>query len=62
MDYAFTIDGIADYSVGLSVFMDIDSMRELFGQDEDYYNMLLSDTELDIDSGRVYSVTTKADI
>lgn len=62
MDYAFTVDGIAEYSVGLSVFMDIDSMRELFGQDEDYYNMLLSDEELDIDSGRIYSVTTKADI
>ncbi len=62
MDYAFTIDGIADYSVGLSVFMDIDSMRELFGKDDDYYNMLLSDEKLDIDEGRVYSVTTKADI
>lgn len=62
IDYAFTVDGIAEYSVGLSVFMDIGSMRELFGQDEEYYNMLLSDIELDIDSGRVYSVTTKADI
>lgn len=62
MDYAFTVDGIAEYSVGLSVFMDIDSMRELFGQNEDYYNMLLSDSKLDIDSGRIYSVTTKADI
>lgn len=62
MDYAFTVDGIADYSVGLSVFMNIDSMRELFGKDDDYYNMLLSDEKLDIDEGRVYSVTTKADI
>lgn len=62
MDYAFTIDGIADYSVGLSVFMDIDSMRELFGKDDNYYNMLLSDEKLDIDEGRIYSVTTKADI
>ena len=62
MDYAFTVDGIAEYSVGLSVFMDIDSMRELFGKEEDYYNMLLSDEKLDVDEGRVYSVTTKADI
>ena len=62
IDYAFTIDGIADYSVGLSVFMDIDSMRELFGKDDNYYNMLLSDEKLDIDEGRIYSVTTKADI
>lgn len=62
MDYAFTVDGIADYSIGLTVFMDIDSMCELFGQSEDYYNMLLSDNELDINEGRLYSVTTKADI
>lgn len=61
-DYVFTVEGIAQYSVGLSVFMDIDSMRELFGQDDDYYNMLLSDEPLDIDGGRVYSVTTKSDI
>ncbi len=61
-DYVFTVESIAQYSVGLSVFMDIDSMRELFGQDDDYYNMLLSDEPLDIDGGRVYSVTTKSDI
>ena len=62
MDYAFTITDIADYSAGLAVFMDIDSMRELFGQEDDYYNMLLSDNALDIDEGRIYSVTTKSDI
>ncbi|MCI7349463.1 MAG: ABC transporter permease [Ruminococcus sp.] len=62
MDYAFTITDIADYSAGLSVFMDIDSMRELFGQEDDYYNMLLSDTALDIDEGRLYSVTSRRDI
>ncbi len=62
MDYAFTIKGIADYSVGLSVFMDIDSMRELFMQEDDYYNMLLSDKALEIDGGRLYAVTTRSDI
>lgn len=62
IDYAFTVEEIADYSVGLTVFMDIDSMRELFGKDDDYYNMLLSDEELDIDNGRIYSVTTRADV
>ena len=62
MDYAFTITDIADYSAGLVVFMDIDSMRELFGQEDDYYNMLLSDSALDIDEGRLYSVTTRSNI
>lgn len=62
MDYAFTITDIADYSAGLAVFMDINSMRELFGQEDDYYNMLLSDNALDIDEGRLYSVTSRSDI
>ncbi len=62
MDYAFNIKGVADYSVGLTVFMDIDSMRELFGQEDDYYNVVLSDKALDIDEGRLYSTTTKDDI
>lgn len=62
MDYAFTIKGVCDYAGGLAVFMDIDSMRELFGQKEDYYNMLLSGQELAIDGGRLYSITTKEDV
>lgn len=62
MDYAFTIEGVCDYASGLAVFMDIDSMRELFGQGADYYNMLLSDKELSIDEGRLYSVTTREDV
>ena len=33
----FVVKGIVPYSVGLSAFMDIDSMRELFDEDDDYY-------------------------
>lgn len=62
MDYAFTIKGVCDYAGGLAVFMDIDSMRELFGQKEDYYNTLLSDQELTIDGDRLYGITTKEDV
>jgi len=54
MDYAFTVVGTCDESAGLMVFMDIDSMRELFGEDDDYYNCVLSDEPLDIDEGRRY--------
>lgn len=61
-DYVFTITGVSDYSVGLPVFMDIESMRELFGEDEDYYNTLISDKQLDIEQGRIYSVTERKDI
>lgn len=61
-DYAFTITDTADYAANLAAFMDIDSMRELFGKDDDYYNVLLSDKALDIDGGRIYAVTTRSDI
>nr|MCR5510706.1 ABC transporter permease [Lachnospiraceae bacterium] len=62
MDYAFTVEDIVPYCVGLTVFMDIDSARELFGEDDDYYNVVMSDRKLDIEEGRIYSVTSKADI
>ncbi len=62
INYTFTVEGIAQYSVGFAIFMDIDSMRELFGQDEDYFNVVYSDKALDIDEGRLYAVTSKADI
>ena len=62
IDYAFTIEDVVPYSVGITVFMDIDSMRELFGEEDDYYNVILSDEKLDIEEGRLYSVTSKADI
>ena len=62
IDYAFTIEDAVPYSVGITVFMDIDSMRELFGEEDDYYNVILSDEKLDIEEGRLYSVTSKADI
>ena len=42
--------------------MDLDSMRALFGQEDDYYNVVYANRELDIDAGRLYSVTTKDDI
>lgn len=61
-DYAFTVDGIAQYAAGLYVFMDIDSMRELFDVEEDYYNVVFSDEALDIPSGRLYAVTTRAQV
>lgn len=58
----FTVKGICDHASGLAVFMDIGSMREMFGKEEDYYNMLLSDTELVIDESRLYSITTREDV
>lgn len=58
-NYAFEVENIVPYSVGMYVFMDIDSMRELFGQEDDYYNVILSGEELNIEAGRLYGVITR---
>ncbi|MBQ8116450.1 MAG: ABC transporter permease [Lachnospiraceae bacterium] len=62
IDYAFTVADIVPYSIGLTVFMDIDSMRELFGEDDDYYNVVMSSEALQIEEGRLYGVATRADV
>lgn len=61
-DYVFEVEDITQYSTGFFVFMDIDSMRELFGAGEDEYNVVFADRELDIPSGRLYAVTTREEI
>lgn len=60
--HTFIISDVVEYSVGLYAFMDIDDMRETFNQEDDYYNTLFSAEELDIEFGRIYSVTTKEDV
>ena len=60
--YAFRVEGVCQYAVSFTVFMNIDNMRELFGKTDDYYNVVLSENKLDIDDGRLYSVTSKDDI
>lgn len=62
MNYAFTVKDIAQYSTSFYVFMDIDSMRELFGESGSYYNQVFAAEELDVESERLYAVTTKKDI
>lgn len=62
MHYAFTVDDITQYATSFYIFMDIDCMREMFGGDDNYYNQIFSDKELDIETGRLYGVTTKKDI
>lgn len=62
MDYAFHVEEITQFSTGLYVFMDIDSMRELFRQTDSYYNVVLADHDLEIDAGKLYAVTTKAQV
>lgn len=61
-DYAFTVEDIVQYQAGFYVFMDIDSMRELFGESDDYFNVVFSEKALDIPSGRLYATTTREEV
>ena len=60
--YAFRIASIVNYSVSNMVFMDIDDCRDMFGEDDDYYNVVFSDHALDIESGRLYSTLSRSDL
>ena len=60
--YAFRVAKIFDFSALMMVFMDIDRCRDMFGKSDDHYDVVFSDHELDIPSGRLYSVLTKEDI
>lgn len=62
MKYAFSVKEITQYSAGFFIFMDIDEMRDMMGEADDYYNVLFSDEKLDIDPGRLYSTTTRDDV
>ena len=62
VNYVFEVDSVEEYAPGLCVFMNIDTMRELFGKENDYYNALLSDKELSIDKNMIYSETTRDDM
>lgn len=60
--HSFKVDDVCQYSVGFTVFMDIDNMREMFDKADDYYNVVLSEDKLDVDEGRLYSIMTKDDV
>ena len=60
--YTFRIGNVVDFGVGLYAFMNIKDMREVFDQDDDYYNTLVSKEDLDIELERVYALYTKDSI
>ena len=62
LKYAFSVKEVAQYATGFFIFMDIDEMRDMMGEADEYYNVLFSEKELDIDPGRLYSTTGRADI
>ncbi|MBO5564761.1 MAG: ABC transporter permease [Lachnospiraceae bacterium] len=61
-NYSFRVGEIVQYSPGFTVFMDIEKARELFGEGEEYYNVIYSDHEIPISPTRLYATSTRADI
>lgn len=55
--YTFRVAGVYDYMGGLDIFMDQDSMNEVFDLGDGYFSGYLSDTEItDIDEQYISSV------
>lgn len=61
-EYTFTVSSVEQYSAGTYIFLDINFMREIFHEKNDYYNVLLSDTKLDLPSGQIMNVIEREDI
>lgn len=60
--YTFNIGGMTDYSVMLTVFMDIGDLRSLLGKDGIAYNMVYSDTVLPYEKAQLYNASTKEQV
>ena len=45
---------VVSSAMAFYVFMDLESVRDLFGESDDFYNVLFSDEALDIPAGRLY--------
>lgn len=61
VEYSFKVAEIVPYSAGLYTFMDLDTMLDFLGEDEDTYNIVFSDKDLDVDTDTLYSTVTKDD-
>lgn len=60
--YSFKISGVTQYSPSFMVFMPYDKALELFGKQENYYNIVFADHNLNIEPGRLYSTIRKEDV
>lgn len=61
-EYKFKVSSVEQYSAGAYVFLNIDSMRELFNQKDDFYNLLLSSRELDLPGEQIANTIEREDI
>ena len=60
-EYSLDIIGICDYSSGLYIFMNFDQLNELAGNKEGFYNVLLSNKEIDVPDDYLFKCVSKDD-
>lgn len=60
--YAFEIEAVTQYAPSFMVFLPYDKALDLFGEQDDYYNVVFADHDLGVESGRLYSTMTRDDV
>lgn len=61
-DYDMKISGITNYSVMLTVFMNLHDLRSALGKEGTGYNMVYSDELLDYQKDQLFAMTEKEDL
>ena len=60
--YAFEIEAVTQYAPSFMVFLPYNKALDLFGEQDDYYNVVFADHDLGVESGRLYSTLTREDV
>lgn len=60
--YAFEIEAVTQYAPSFMVFLPYEKALDLFGEQDDYYNVVFADHDLGVESGRLYSTMTRDDV
>lgn len=61
-EYHMKVSGVKDYNAGYAIFIKQDKLNQLMNQEIDFYNGLLSDKEISIDSNSLSMTITKDDM
>ncbi len=62
-EYTFKVDGIYDYSIGITVFMEREELNKRFDLEEGYYNCYFANEEItDIDEKLIATVISEEDM
>ncbi len=60
--YAFEIEAVTQYAPSFMVFLPYDKALDLFGEQDDYYNVVFADHDLGVEGGRLYSTLSRDDV